>query len=120
MRQRLSALSTRRSYRAASVALLAIILAIPEALITAGAPRLLAALVFQGAYVSLIILTYQRLRDAGLSWAWILLMVLVTNFGPAWHGFHLSNLLHLVPVALGWIVPKAVTPKAFSAVVKVG
>ncbi|MNE72854.1 hypothetical protein D3C80_1688300 [compost metagenome] len=69
-------------------------------------------------FIALVVLTFRRLRDAGQSAWWIVLMILVMNFGPEWGGlppplkFHLSHILHLVPVALGWLAqpPKIAAP----------
>jgi len=62
------------------------------------------------AEIALTIITYYRLRDANLSSAWLLLMVLQFGIGPTWHlSDHVTfnvggSIVGLVPVILGWIV----------------
>lgn len=75
-----------------------------------GTPRLdgpdwLGALFGLLLYVLLIVLTYRRLRDAALAGGWITLMIIGFNVGPSWNGFHLGNLINLVPVVLAWVTP---------------
>ncbi|WP_292062853.1 hypothetical protein [Brevundimonas sp. UBA7664] len=102
-------LSAIRNYRWASVALIAAMILLPVLMMRLGALEWVASLAGLPVYVALVVLTYLRLRDANLSGWWIGLMILVVNLGPRWDGiepltFHLSHLIHLVPVALGWLV----------------
>ena len=104
--QRLSAI---QNYRWASVALIVATIFLPVLMIRLGALAWVATLAGLPIYVALVVLTYHRLRDARLTGWWIVLMILQLNFGPRWDGlepltFHLSHLLHLIPVALGWLV----------------
>ena len=102
-------LSGIRNYRRASVALIAAMILLPVLLMRLGAPEWVASLAGLPVYVALVVLTWRRLRDADLSGWWIVLMILVVNLGPRWDGpeplvFHVSHLIHLIPVALGWLV----------------
>jgi len=102
-------LSAIQNYRRASVALIATMILLPVLMVRLGALQWVASLAGLPAYIALVVLTYRRLRDAGLSGGWIVLMILVVNLGPRWDGlepltFHLSHILHLIPVALGWLV----------------
>ena len=102
-------LTSIQNYRWASVALIAAAILLPVLMMRLGALDWVASLAGLPIYVALVVLTYRRLRDANLSGWWIALMILVVNLGPRWDGlepltFHLSHLLHLVPVALGWLV----------------
>jgi len=97
-------------YRAASVVLLAVAFGLPIGIEGLSWPSWFGFAVGAPAYVALIILTYHRMRDAALSGGWIALMILVFNVGPAWEGpgsvtLHLGNLINVLPVFLGWIVP---------------
>lgn len=103
---RLTALPT---YRWASLALIAVTLFLPVLLVRLGAIEWVAVLAALPVALALVVLTFQRLRNANLSGWWIILMVLTLNFGPRWDGLapitlHLSHLIHLIPVALGWLV----------------
>lgn len=98
-----------QNYRWASVALIVTFILLPVLMMRLGALEWVASLAGLPVYVALVILTYHRLQDANLSGWWVVLMILVVNLGPRWDGlepltFHLSHLLHLVPVALGWLV----------------
>lgn len=57
----------------------------------------------------LIVLTFCRMRDAGLSLGWALPMVVTLNFGPSLElpglTLYLSNAVYLIPLALGWTAP---------------
>ena len=102
-------LSAIQNYRWASVALIAVMILLPVLMMRLGALDWVASLAGLPVYVALVVLTYRRLRDANLSGSWIVLMILVVNLGPRWDGlepltFYLSHILHLVPVALGWLV----------------
>lgn len=101
-------LSTIQNYRRASVALIAATILLPVLMMRLGALEWVASLAGLPVYVALVVLTYHRLRDAGLSGGWVVLMILVVNLGPRWDGpepltFHLSHLVHLIPVVLGWL-----------------
>lgn len=102
-------LSEIQNYRWASLALITAMTFLPVLMMRLGALEWVAVLAGLPVYVALVVLTYQRLRNANLTGAWIALMIVVVNLGPSWDGlepltFHLSHLLHLIPVALGWIV----------------
>lgn len=102
-------LSCIQHYRWASLLLLAIVIFLPVIIVRQGAPDWIAALPSPLAYFGLVAVTYGRLKDAGLSGGWVVLMLLALNFGPRWDGpaplvFHASNLLQLVPIALGWCI----------------
>ena len=102
-------LSTIQNYRRASVALIAATILLPVLMMRLGALDWVASLAGLPVYVALVVLTYHRLRDAGLSGGWVVLMILVVNLGPRWDGpepltFYLSHLVHLIPLALGWLV----------------
>ncbi|HYC96465.1 hypothetical protein [Brevundimonas sp.] len=108
-------LSAIRNYRWASVALIVATIFLPVLMMRLGALEWVATLAGLPIYVALVVLTYHRLRNAGLTGGWIVLMILALNFGPRWDGpepltFHLSRLLPLIPVILGWLVraPRAV------------
>jgi len=98
-------------YRPVSVALILLSLVVPVAVVQLGGPDWLSFLLGLPVYLWLVWLTYRRLQDAGRSTAWVILMLLAMNFGPRLKGpeplvFYLSHLLHLVPVALGWLPPR--------------
>ena len=102
-------LSAIQNYRWASIALIGAMILLPVFLTRLGALEWVAFLAGLPVYVALVVLTYRRLRNANLSGGWIILMIVVINLGPRWDGlepltFHLSHLLHLIPVALGWLV----------------
>jgi uncharacterized membrane protein YhaH (DUF805 family) len=102
-------LSAIQIYRWASVALIVAMILLPVLMMRLGALEWVATLTGLPIYVALVVLTFHRLRNANLTGWWIILMILVLNFGPRWDGlepltFHLSHLLHLIPVALGWLV----------------
>lgn len=104
--QRLSAI---QNYRWASVALIVAMILLPVLMRRLGALEWVAMLAALPIYLALVVLTYRRHRNANLTGWWIVLMILVLNFGPRWDGpepltFHLSHLIHLIPVALGWLV----------------
>lgn len=60
------------------------------------------------AMIILTILTYKRLKGAGLAASsWICLMILTINFGPelvttAHYRLTLGGLVALLPIAIGW------------------
>ena len=101
----LQSLADRARYRVASVLLIAVIYGSILTVRLLGAPDWWAALAGLPLYILLIVITYRRLRDAALSGGWIVLMILVFNFGPEWNGFHLSNLINLLPVIPAWVTP---------------
>src|SRR5688500_1323899 len=108
MRRLLERLSQAGPYRPASAGLILLVYLLPFTVAQLGGPKWLGFLVGLPLYVALIVLTYHRLRNAGLSGGWIILMILALNFGPKWQGpeplvFYASHLLHFVPVALGWL-----------------
>lgn len=102
-------LSAIRNYRWASVTLIGAMILLPVLMVRLGALEWMATLAALPIYVALVVLTYHRLRNASLTGWWTILMILALNFGPRWDGlepltFHLSHLIHLIPVALGWFV----------------
>ena len=109
----LETLGARGPYRMASLLLLAAVLLIPITGALLGAPPWVGGLPALAAYIFLVVLTHYRLRNTGWSVGWVLLMMIVVfNVGPAWHGpgtivLYLGNLIHLVPVLIGWIAPEA-------------
>jgi uncharacterized membrane protein YhaH (DUF805 family) len=106
----------RSRYRLGSAALVSVIsLAVASGQI--GIPAWIIFLVGVTFWIVLTIITYHRLRDANLSSAWLLLMVLQFGIGPTWHlsdhvTFNIGgSIVNLVPVLLGWIVPGKVNQK---------
>ena len=102
-------LSAIQNYRWASVSLIVTMILLPVLMVRLGALEWVASLAGLPVYVALVVLTYRRLTDANLTGWWIVLMILVINIGPQWDGlepltFHVSHLIHLIPVALGWLV----------------
>lgn len=102
-------LSTIQNYRWVSFALILATLFVPVLMVGLGAKVWAADLAALPIFLALVVLTYHRLRNANLSGWWIVPMVLVLNFGPKWDGpapltLHLSHLIHLIPVVLGWLV----------------
>lgn len=110
MRSLLQRLSGRLEYRLASAGLLLATLLIPLVVLWLGGPAWLAFAVGVFPYATLVWLTYYRLQDASLSSGWLILMVVVFHFGPKLDApeplqLHLAELLNLVPVVMGWLVP---------------
>jgi uncharacterized membrane protein YhaH (DUF805 family) len=107
----LKAFADRSHYRIGSAALVAII-CVTVASVNIGIPAWLIFIVVVASKIVLTIITYHRLRDADLSTAWLLLMILQFGIGPTWHlSDHVSfniggSIISLVPVMLGWIVPR--------------
>lgn len=102
-------LSEIQNYRWASAALIVAMILLPVLMVRLGALEWVATLATLPIFLTLVVLTYRRLRNAHLTGWWIVLMILVLNFGPSWEGLepltlHLSHLIHLIPVALGWLV----------------
>ena len=92
-----------------STLLIVTVLTVPMTLALMDAPEWLGiALSFPFA-LFLVVLSHFRMIDAGISPGWVLLMVFVINIGPSVDlpgiTLYLSNLVHLVPVAIGWIIP---------------
>lgn len=55
------------------------------------------------AFACAVIMTFHRLRLVGRSGWWIVLMVLIFDFGPEWNGLHLIGILmDLIPVWVAW------------------
>lgn len=109
------------AYRWASLILLLAVLLIPVAVTALGGPQWLAFLLGLPAFLLLAVVTNGRLRDAGLSGAWVLLLLLIVNVGPVWHGpapldLYLGNLVNLIPIALGWTVPAGAGAPATAAI----
>jgi ABC-type Co2+ transport system permease subunit len=89
MRDLLKRFSSRRDYRLASLALVALLVAIVlgTLLIPADTPHpnlwgLLAVFLGLPCYVVLAWLTYYRLQRAGVSTAWLFLLVITIDIGP--------------------------------------
>lgn len=98
-----------QNYRYVSALLIFVFITLPIILALMGAPKWSSfALALPFAFI-LIVLSYYRMVDAGMSPGWVWLMILMLNFGPSVElpgiTLYLSNLIHLVPVAIGWIVP---------------
>lgn len=113
-------LSEIQNYRWASVALIGTMIPLPVLMVRLGAVHWVAVLATLPIFLALVALTYLRLRNAGLTGWWIVLMILALNVGPRWEGlepltFHLSHLVHLIPVVLGWLVPAPRTVPATGA-----
>ena len=106
----------RSRYRIGSAVLVAIT-CVALASVNAGIPAWLIFLVAVAAGIALTIMTYHRLRDANLSKAWLLLMILPFGIGPTWHlsehvTFNIAgSIISLVPVIFGWIVPRKADQK---------
>ena len=106
----------RSRYRIGSAALLAI-MCVALASVYIGIPAWLIFLVGVAAAITLTIMTYHRLRDANISTAWLFLMIFQFRIGPTWHlsdhvTFNFGGaLIGLVPVILGWIVPRKADQK---------
>ena len=99
-------------YRWASGVLIAALLLVPVLLVRLGVLDWVATVLSFPIFIALVVLTSRRLRNAGLSGWWIVLMIFAMNFGPEWDGppplkLHVSHLLHLIPVALGCFVQRA-------------
>jgi len=106
----------RRAYIGASLVLLAAALLLPCGVAALGGPDLLGSLLALAFLILLTIITYGRLRDARLSGSWILLLLFAFEVGPTWTGppplvLHLGDLVHLIPVILGWSVPARAAPE---------
>jgi hypothetical protein len=101
----------RPRYRIGSATLVAIT-CVALASVNIGIPAWLVFLVVVSAGITLAMMTYHRLRNANLSTAWLLLMILQFGIGPTWHlsdqiTFNIGELIiSLVPVILGWVVPR--------------
>lgn len=103
----------RQKYRPASLALIAgaaLPFLSPIIGLDAGW-SLVAFAVGMAFYIGLVMLTFYRLRDAGLSIWWLLPMIVRLHFGPEWElghsiDFRPIGLFALVPVLLGWFVRK--------------
>lgn len=101
----------RSRYRVGSAVLVAIT-CVALLSVKIGIPAWLIFLVAVSASIALTILTYHRLRDANLSSAWLLFMILQFAIGPTWHlsdhvTFNIGgSIISSVPVILGWIVPR--------------
>jgi uncharacterized membrane protein YhaH (DUF805 family) len=100
----------RSCYRLGSAVLISVI-CLALASVQIGIPAWIVFFVGVAAAIVLTIITYRRLRDANLSSAWLLLIILQFGIGPTWHlSDHVSfniggSIISLVPVILGWIVP---------------
>ena len=104
----LDAIAKLPRYRFVSLLLLFSAIAIEQAFRTLKEIEWLGTFVAMGVYCFLIVTTYRRLRDASRSGAWVWLMIFNFSFGPSWNDFYLSNLINLIPMFLGWIVPGSV------------
>lgn len=105
----MSRYAERSRYRLGSAVLISFI-CLALASVQIGIPVLIVFLVGVAAYIVLTVITYRRLRDANLSSAWLLLMILQFGIGPTWHlsdyvTFNIGgSIVGLVPVILGWTV----------------
>ena len=109
----------RGAYIGASLVLLAAAaLVLPCAVVAVGGPVWLGFLLGIALLILLTIVTYGRLRNAALSGSWVVLMLIVFEVGPSWVGppplvLHLSDLVYLIPVIMGWAAPgRAATQEA--------
>lgn len=112
----LKSFEERSRYRSGSAALISIsYVAVASVLI--GVPAWLIFIIGVAASIALTIITYHRLRNANLSSAWLLLMILQFGVGPTWHlsdnvTFNVGgSIVGLVPVILGWVIPTQPTHK---------
>ena len=106
----------RRAYIGASLALLIAALLLPSGMAALGLPGGLGSLFALGFLILLTIITYGRLRDARLSGSWVVLMLFAFEVGPTWVGppplvLYLGDLVHLIPVILGWVAPARPAPE---------
>ncbi|MBB3912045.1 uncharacterized membrane protein YhaH (DUF805 family) [Sphingomonas desiccabilis] len=111
MRDFLKSYARQSPYRLASLTLVVLLGLDLAAVATLGGPEWLAFLLGLPIYIGLVGMTYHRLRDANLSANWLVLMIISPTFGPKWESsgwlvLYASNLLLLVPIALGWLVGK--------------
>lgn len=103
-------------YRPASLVLLALAFALPAAVVALGGARWLGVVLLGWPlFIVLAVATYHRLRDAGLSGRWVILLVIVCNVGPEWVApwgmtFYLGNLIHLIPLIMCWVAPSKSAP----------
>ena len=108
------------AYRWRSSILIAALVLAPMAALAIEAPQWAAVLIFGlPVYITLIVTTWRRLRAVKLSDGWIALMLVVIHIGPYWEGpwesrFYLTDLIGLIPVALGWLHPRS-RPAALTA-----
>ncbi|MXO49219.1 hypothetical protein GRI69_13245 [Erythrobacter vulgaris] len=101
--------AARRTYRYVSTFLTLALLALPITFALMDAPKWLGFVLALPFAIFLIIVSHFRMIDAAMSPGWVVLMILVMNFGPSVElpgiTLYLSHLVHLVPVAIGWIAP---------------
>ncbi|WP_263588925.1 hypothetical protein [Sphingopyxis sp. GC21] len=106
----------RSRYRIGSAALVAIT-GVALASANIGIPAWFIFLVAVVAGIALTIMSYHRLRDAKLSTAWLLLMILQFGMGSTLHvsdhvAFNIGgSIINWVPVIFGWIVPREADQK---------
>lgn len=98
------------NYRYIAVFLLVLSTAFPLGIQSVQGPDWLGALIGLAAYITLIVVTYRRLKDAALSGGWICSMIVVANIGPSWQGpgdtaLYLGNLIIFIPLTLAWVTP---------------
>lgn len=111
MQMNIKRYAERPRYRIGSATLVAII-CVALASVNIGILAWLVFLVGVSAAITLTLMTYHRLRNANLSTAWLLLMILQFGIGPTWRlsdhiTFNIGGLMiSLVPVILGWVVPR--------------
>lgn len=106
--------SNRSSYRITSIALYAVMAFLVVMLTHFGVWGFVTVLAIFPLFVTLIFLTANRLRDAGWSGAWVLLMLITLNVGPGWDPpgpirFHWAGLITMIPMFIGWFAP-SITP----------
>lgn len=111
MQTNINCYGERSRYRIGSATLVAIS-CVALASVNIGIPVWLIFLVEIVAAITLTVMTYYRLRNANLSTAWLLLMILQFGIGPTWHltdhvTFYIGgSIISLVPVLLGWVVSR--------------
>ena len=116
------AFAERSRYRPTSIALL-LASSLALAGVFVGLPDLLCFVVYAVLSISLSVITFHRLRNAGYSGAWVALTILSFGIGPSWHlshslTFNLGGLvISCVPVILAWFAPAdyGTVPKSHSA-----
>jgi len=109
--------AARGAYRTASMALLAIMYLPPVLAVRLGLPASPTMLIGFPAFILLAMVTHKRLRRAGLSGNWVVLMLVHITLGPVWTGLppltiDLGALVFLLPVIMGWSIPDGYIPPA--------
>jgi len=106
----LNLFSKRPLYRLVSIPLALASILVPLGVVVTGGWGWLAVVLGLPLYVTLVLLTYYRLREADLSSGWLILMILSFHIGPTWElpgglTFYPTGLIAMIPVVLAWFVP---------------